>query len=153
LEHPFFLSTRRSGHSEKLREAEVLPAKSNDEGRPSDELLFREYHRLQSGYFKTFTAPNILAAQYVVLTKHVRLCLGKAGTVALIGVARKLLFSGAHDPGDFVVPWLVAVRTVQRGLFLFRTFVEKLALFHIALRFLSKLINYSTPFRADRECH
>lgn len=94
------------------------------------EALFRKYHGLQTGDLKTLAAANVLAAHHVIFSQHVGFCFGKSGAVALIGVTRKLLFPGAHDPGNFIIPGLVAVWTVQSGLLLLRTFIKKFALFH-----------------------
>src|ERR1044072_7645392 len=95
--------------------------------------LLGEYNRLQSRNLETFAAAQVLAAHHVVLAEHVRFRFGKAGAIPLVGMARQLFSLGAHQPSDFIVGGLVAMWTVQSRRLLFRTLVEKIALFHRSL--------------------
>jgi hypothetical protein len=89
-----------------------------------------ENHRLHAGDLKPFAAAHILASHLVVFAQHIGARFGKAGTVALVGASAKLALLGAHDPGDFILAGLLAMRTVQGCRFPFSAFVEKISFFH-----------------------
>jgi hypothetical protein len=89
-----------------------------------------EDHGLHAGDFKALAAAHVFAGQLIVFAQHIRSGFGKACAVALIGASCKLALFGAHQPVDFVLAGLLAMRAVQRGLFPFLFFVEKVAFFH-----------------------
>ena len=92
--------------------------------------LICEDDRLHSGDFKSLAATQVFAGHEIIFADHIGARFGEPGSIPLVGAGRKISFFGAHQPGDFVVRSLMAVRTVERRRFLFRTLVEKIALFH-----------------------
>src|SRR5579864_4899521 len=92
--------------------------------------LFRKHSRL-SRNVKPFPAPHILASHHVVFPHHVRPELGKARPVALVGPSRQLTLFGTHDPRNFILRRLVAMRTIQRRRLLFLLLVKEISLFHV----------------------
>jgi hypothetical protein len=93
-------------------------------------MLVRENYRLDAGNLKSFPAPHVFTSHHVVSTKHVRPRLGEAGTVAVVGPARKLALLGPHQPGDFVFGGLMTMRAVQRSRLLIWPLVEKFTFIH-----------------------
>ena len=85
---------------------------------------------LDSGHIEALAAANVLASYQVVGAHHVALRLGKAGAVALIGIARKLRLLAAHKPSNLVLARLTAMRTGHGMRALLGLFVEKIAFFH-----------------------
>ncbi len=94
------------------------------------ESLFREHHGLHPRNLEPLAATHVLAGQHVVFAEHVRSRFGEAGAVAVIGASGELLLLGADHPGNFVFARLLAVRTIQRGHFLVRALIKKIAFFH-----------------------
>ena len=79
---------------------------------------------------KPFAAAHILAGHHVVFAHHIRPELRKTRAVAIVGASGKLTLLGADYPRDFIIRGLMAMWTVERGRFLFKLFVKKIALFH-----------------------
>lgn len=90
----------------------------------------QERYALQSCYLEALAATHVLAGHHVVSPHHVGPSFGKAGAIALVGSAGKLLFLGADQPADFVLRRLMAVRTIQRVCFFVRSLVEKFPFVH-----------------------
>jgi len=99
-------------------------------GNAGTKKLVGKHDRLHSGNLETLAASHILASHHVVSSDHVGARFSEAGAVAFVGAPGKLILLGAHQPVDFVLGGLLAMGTVECRCFLFRTFVEKLALFH-----------------------
>src|SRR5262249_7650422 len=94
------------------------------------EPLVGEDDRLDAGNLEALAAAQVLAGHHVVFAQHVGAGFGEAGAVAFVGAAGKLVLLGAYQPGHFIFGRLMTVGTVQRGWFLFLTFVKEIALFH-----------------------
>jgi hypothetical protein len=87
-------------------------------------------HGLKPGDVKAFAAADVLAGHQIVFANHIRLGLGEAGAIAVVGVARQGGLLAADEPGDLVFLGLAAVGTSQRVRTLLGFFVEKVAFFH-----------------------
>jgi hypothetical protein len=86
---------------------------------------------LNAGDLEALAAADVLAHHHVVTAQHVGLCLGKLRSIAFVDPRRQTLFLRAHQPLNLILRCLMAVRTIQcRGL-LVRTFIKKIALFHV----------------------
>src|SRR3954468_19268220 len=92
--------------------------------------LFCKNHGLQPGNLEALAAAHVLATHNVIFAHHVRACLSETGAVAFVGAAGKLALFCAHQPGDFVIGGLMAVRAVQIGRLLFWALIEKFAFIH-----------------------
>ena len=92
--------------------------------------LFRKHYGLNARNIEALTAAHILTHHQVIFAQHVRTGLGETSPVALIGARWQLALLGAHDPGNFILRGLMAMRTVQRCWFLLGALVEKLTFFH-----------------------
>jgi|SRR5580658_6843505 hypothetical protein len=103
---------------------------SDREERKRGEKLLGEHDRLHSGNLKALAAPHIFAGHHVIATQHVGLGFGEAGAVSFVSPARQLILLGAHQPADFVLGGLLAMRTVQGRCLFLRPFIKKIALFH-----------------------
>jgi len=73
---------------------------------------------LHSGNFKALAAAYVLAHDHVIAANHVRLRFGKLGAIALIGAPGELFLLGPHQPCEFVLTGLAAVRAGKRMSFL-----------------------------------
>jgi hypothetical protein len=93
-------------------------------------MLVGKDHGLYAGYFEAFAAAHILAGHQVILAEHVRAGLGETSAIPFIGASCQLPFLGANNPGDFVLPRLMAVGAVQSGHLFFRPLIEKFSFFH-----------------------
>ena len=92
--------------------------------------LFRKHYGLNARNIEALTAAHILTHHQVIFAQHVGTGLGETSPVALIGARWQLALLGAHDPGNFILRGLMAMRTVQRCWFLLGALVEKLTFFH-----------------------
>jgi hypothetical protein len=92
--------------------------------------LFGEYYGLDTRDIEALTAAHILAHHQVIFAQHVGTGFGETSPVALIGARWQLALLGAHDPGNFILRGLMAMRTVERCWFFLRALVEKLTFFH-----------------------
>ena len=99
-------------------------------GRSQIESQLEECQRLQLGDFKTLAAADVGAAYEVVAAHHVGLGFGKAGAVALVGIAWQLRALAANDPVDLIFAWLAAVGANQSVSLLLVGFGKKIAFFH-----------------------
>jgi len=92
--------------------------------------LFCEHNRLHSGNLEALAAAQVLAGHHVVFTEHIRTRFGELGTVAVVATPGKLPLLGAYQPGNFVLPSLLAMGTIQVRHLLFLPLVKKIALVH-----------------------
>jgi hypothetical protein len=92
--------------------------------------LFRKYDGLDTRNVEALPAAHVLTHHQVIFAQHVRTGLGETSPVAFIGSRWQLALLGAHDPGNFILRGLMAMRTVERCRFLLGTLVEKLTFFH-----------------------
>ena len=95
--------------------------------------LLQKRYGLNAGDFKAFAAAHVLAHDHVIAADHIGLGFGELGAVALVGAAGKLALFGAHQPGEFVVTGLAAMRAGEGVGFPGFLFVEKIALVHFIL--------------------
>src|SRR5688572_15113672 len=92
--------------------------------------LLVEDDGLQGGYFDSFAAAWILAAQLVVQTDPVVASFGKAGPVPFIGARRQRSFLRPMAPSYRVFQGLPALWTIDLGNNYTVLLFEKVALFH-----------------------
>ena len=85
---------------------------------------------MQPADLKPLSAPHVLADHHVVAPDHISSRLRESGFIAFVGAAGELLLLRPDQPLHFVIVRLVAMRTIQVVLLLFRPFVVKVALFH-----------------------
>jgi hypothetical protein len=114
--------------------------------------LIQERDRLDSGHFKALAAAHVLAHDHIVAADHVRLSLGKLGAIAFVGAAGELLFLGPHQPCEFVLTGLAAVRAGKRVGFPGFLFVEKISLVHLTLLSTTKGPESTEKCRARVTC-
>src|SRR5690242_1430221 len=87
--------------------------------------LFHEHYGLDAGNIEALAAAGVLAGGYVVAAQHVGTQLGVAGAVTLVGSAGYLCLLGTHEPAQFVLPRLPAMRAVQSGRLHFQLLIKK----------------------------
>jgi len=112
------------------RETNQYKSALEERGNGKLKVLLGKHDRLHSGYLKALAATHVLASHHIVAAEHIGFRLGETSAVSFVSAAGKLIPLGAHQPADFVLGGLLAMRTVQRRHLLFRTFIEKFALFH-----------------------
>src|SRR5580692_6707658 len=92
--------------------------------------LLQKSDALYASNLKTLSATLVLAHHHVVAAQHVRLRLGKFGTIAIVRARRKTFLFRSHQPLDFIFRRLMAMRTTQICRLLVRLFFEKFPLIH-----------------------
>src|SRR5258706_14118134 len=92
--------------------------------------LAQKRHALHACDLKALPAADILADHHVVAAKHIGLRLGKLRAVPVVGAGRQILFLGTHQPLDFILSRLMAMRAIQGRRLLIRPLVKKFALIH-----------------------
>jgi hypothetical protein len=95
----------------------------------------QESNRLQRRNFETFAAADVLAANDIVPSHHVRLSLGKTCSIPFVGVAWKRIFLPAHDPSHLVFGGLPAMWASECMSALLCSLIEEIALFHGVVSF------------------
>ena len=93
-------------------------------------LLGQECKCLQLRDLKWLAAADVGAGELVVAAHHVGLRLGKAGSVALIGIAGQLRTFAAYYPRNLVLGRLAALGAGKVVAALFGGLDEKFPLFH-----------------------
>src|SRR6185503_17804560 len=82
---------------------------------------------LDSGDLEALAAADVFACDHVVAAHHIGLGLGKAGAVALVGMARQGVLFAADDPSELIVSGLAAVGAGEGVVALLGTLVKKIA--------------------------
>jgi len=126
---------------------ECVSRQLQNTGRPRGLGLFgQKRQRLQACNLEWLTAAYVDARQFIVASYHVRLRLGKARPIPLVGPARQLRPLAPNHPGHLVLPCLPALGTDQGMRALLRRFVEKIPLFHDFLLLRSSTSEESIPY-------
>ena len=117
-------------HNLLLRRAAGAPASRGAKEGEDSEFSRPGTPATAASDLKGLAAADVLAGKLVVAAHHVRLRLGEARAVALVGAAGQLGALAAHHPGDVVLGRLAAFGAGERVGALLGGLVEKIALFH-----------------------
>ena len=111
-----------------------LPHRFQEGWESSGWLLGEERERLQLRNLEGLATADVGTGELVVASHHVRLRLGEAGTVTLVGPSGQLGAFTAHHPRNFVFGCLTALGADEGMGPQFCGFVKKIPFFHYSPR-------------------